>query len=233
MGYLFLYKEAKPKVYNSINYLTLIQIRYLRGRGSITIIRRSLSLDTLYIFKGINFGVFLESPTDFRYQKDIYYYKIRIIYLLPRYLNIIPPLSLFITARRVEDQRQVFIYSTLYPFIEYSILDNQVKKSKTTRIRLVLINKVVQCFQIALAIFHAYFTVYIFYIDIKLANFLLDTNKDLIFIDQEQSGALLYTLVPKANGSQDIKESRTGSLVYNRVDLVALKLIYRKYRGPY
>jgi serine/threonine protein kinase len=85
----------------------------------------------------------------------------------------------------------------------------------------------------ASAIFHIHFIVYTFHIDIKPANFLLDTNKDLILIDWEQSRVLLYTLVPEANSFWDIKESRTGSSVCNRVDLVVSKLIYRKYYSPY
>jgi hypothetical protein len=233
MDCLFACKEAKPKVYDSVDYSSLIQIRHLGGRGSTTVVRRSPSSDALYVFKGVDFGVFLESPTDFRHRKDVCYHEIRTTCSLPKHPNIIPPPSVFVTARRVEDQRQGFVCGTLYPFMEHGTLDDQVEKSKSTGTRLALMNKAVWCFQMALAISHAHFTAHTFHMDIKPANFVLDANKDLILIDWEQSGAPLYTLAPEADGSWDVEESRTGSSLYEGADLVAPKLIYRKYRGPH
>jgi len=64
-------------------------------------------------------------------------------------------------------------------------LDDQVKKSKSTGTCLPLMNKAIWCFQMALAISHTHFTAYIFHMDIKPANFVLDTNKDLILIESE------------------------------------------------
>ena len=84
----------------------------------------------------------------------------------------------------------------------------------------------------ASAIAHAHFTAYTFYIDIKPANFVLNSRKDLILIDWEQSGAVLYTLAPEADGSWDVKEARTSSLYRGGVDSAGPKLVYEKYCSP-
>jgi serine/threonine protein kinase len=63
----------------------------------------------------------------------------------------------------------------------------------------------------ASAIAHTHFTAHKFHMDIKPANFVLDSNQNLILIDWEQSGAPLYTLAPEANGSWDVKEAKVES----------------------
>jgi hypothetical protein len=83
-------KEAKPRVYDFVDYSSLVYIRHLGGRGNTTVVRRSLSSDALYVFKGVDFGVFLESPADFRHRKDICYHEIRAVCSLPKHPNIIP-----------------------------------------------------------------------------------------------------------------------------------------------
>lgn len=231
MGRLF--GEAKPKVDDSVDYSSLIQIRHLGGRGGTTVVRRSSNSDALYVFKGVNFGAFLESPADFSHRKDVCYHEIRTTCSLPKHPNINPPPSVFVTARGLEDQKQSFVCGTLYPFMKHGTLDDHVEKGKSTGTRLVLINKAVWCFQMALAISHTHFTARTFHMDIKPANFLLDDNKDLILIDWEQSGAPLYILAPEADGSWDVEESRIGSSVYDGADSGATELVYRKYHGPH
>lgn len=105
MDCLFACEEAKPTVYDLVDYSSLIQIRYLGGRGSMTLVRRSSSSDALYVFKGVNFGVFMMSPAHFRHWKDDCYHESRTICSLLRHPNIIPPPSVFVTTRGVEDQR--------------------------------------------------------------------------------------------------------------------------------
>lgn len=85
----------------------------------------------------------------------------------------------------------------------------------------------------ASAVAHVYSIAYTFYIDIKLANFVLNFRKDLVLIDQEQSRVAPYTLAPEADGSQDVKEARIGSIYYRGVDLVEQKLVYEKYYSLY
>lgn len=63
---LFAHKETRPKIINSVDYSSLIRIRHLAGRGITALVRRCLSPNELYVFKGVNFGSFLESPPDCR-----------------------------------------------------------------------------------------------------------------------------------------------------------------------
>lgn len=223
MDCLFTSKEAQPKEYDCVDYSSLVQIRHLGAGGSTTLVRKSPSSNELYVFKGINFGVFLESPVDFQHRKDICYHEIRTTCSLPQHPNIIPPPSIFVTTRRIEDEKHAFVCGTLYPFMEHGTLDDQVEESERTGIRLALINKAIWCFQMASAISHTHFTAHAFHMDIKPANFVLNTNKDLILIDWEQRGAPSYTIAPEADGSWDVEMSRNESP----------KLIYTKYHGPH
>jgi hypothetical protein len=84
----------------------------------------------------------------------------------------------FVTARGVEDQTQALVGGTLYPFMDHSTLDDQVVNSKITGTRLPLLNKIICCFQMALAISHTHFTAHTFPTDIKPANFVLDAKKE-------------------------------------------------------
>lgn len=124
MDCLVAYEEAKPTVYDLVDYSSLVPVRHLGGRGSTTLGRTSPRPNALYIFKGINFGVFLMSPVDFRHWKDDCYHEIQTICSLPRHPNIIPPPSVFVTTRGVEDQRRTFVCGTLYPFMEHGTLDD-------------------------------------------------------------------------------------------------------------
>jgi hypothetical protein len=117
MDCLFAYEEAKPTVYDLVDYSSLIHIRHLGGRGSTILVRKSSSSNALYVFKGVIFGVFLESPADFRNWKADCYHEIRTTCSLPKHPNIIPPPSMFVTTRGVEDQRQALVCGTLYPFM--------------------------------------------------------------------------------------------------------------------
>ncbi|PMD26774.1 hypothetical protein NA56DRAFT_667929 [Hyaloscypha hepaticicola] len=110
MDCLVAYEEAKPTVYDLVDYSSLVPVRHLGGRGSTTLGRTSPRSSALYIFKGVNFGVFLMSPVDFRHWKDDCYHEIQTICSLPRHPNIIPPPSVFVTTRGVEDQRQTFCF---------------------------------------------------------------------------------------------------------------------------
>ena len=69
--------------------------------------------------------------------------------------------------------------------------------------------------------------------DIKPANFVLDSNQNLILIDWEQSGAPLYTLAPEANGSWDVKEAKVESSSSDGADSAVSKLVYERYAGHY
>lgn len=230
VGSLFRGGEAKLQAYNTMDYSSLVQIRHLGGRGRTALVRSS---ETLYVFKGVDFGAFLESRADFKHQKDVCYHEIRTISSLPPHPNIIPLLDTFVTVRKIGDDQQAFVCGALYPFMEHGTLDDQIQNTKCTGARLPLMSKAAWCFQMASAIAHAHFTAHTYHMDIKPANFVLNARKDLVLIDWEQSGAALYTLAPEADGSWDVKEATTGSLYPGITDSTEPKLVYEKYSGPY
>ena len=217
------YGNLKFHVQNTVDYSHLAQIRHLGGRGRTVLVRSSPSSKALYVFKGVDFGTFLESSADFQHQKDVCYHEIQTISSLPEHPNIIPPPNTLVTVRKIGNDQQAFICGALYPFMEHGTLDDQIQNSKATGARLPLIDKAAWCFQMVSAIAHTQFTSHTFHMDIKPANFVLNSRKDLILIDWEQSGAALYTLAPEADGSWDVKEARTGP---------EPKLVYEKYCGP-
>lgn len=229
---LFQCGNLKSHVHNTVDYSHLAQIRHLGGRGRTAVVRSSPSSKALYVFKGVDFGTFLESRTDFQHQKDVCYHEIQTISSLPEHPNIIPPPSTFVTVRKIGNDQQAFICGALYPFMERGTLDDQIQNSKATGARLPLINKAAWCFQMASVIAHTHFTAHTFHMDIKPANFVLNSRQDLILIDWEQSGAALYTLAPEADGSWDVKEARTGPSHQGGPDSAEPKLVYEKYCGP-
>ena len=226
------YGNFKFNVQNTVDYSHLAQIRHLGGRGRTVVVRSSPGSEALYVFKGVDFGTFLESRADFQHQKDICYHEIQTISSLPEHPNTIPPPNTFVTVRKIGNDQQAFVCGALYPFMERGTLDDQIQNSKATGARLPLINKAAWCFQMASAIAHTHFTAHTFHMDIKPANFLLNSRKDLILIDWEQSGAALYTLAPEADGSWDVKEARSGPAHQGGPDSAEPKLVYEKYCGP-
>ena len=226
------YGHLNFQVQDTVDYSHLTQIRHLGGRGRTTLVRSSPSSKTLCVFKGVDFGTFLESRTDFQHLKDICYHEIQTISSLPEHPNIIAPPNTFVTVRKMGNDQQAFICGALYPFMERGTLDDQIQTSKATGARLPLINKATWCFQMASAIAHTHFTAHTFHMDIKTANMVLNSRNDLILIDWEQSGAALYTLAPEADGSWDIKETKTSPLSQGGADLAEPKLVYEKYCGP-
>ena len=119
--------ERESPAYNSVDYSRLAQIEHLGGRGRTAVVRSSQSSDALYVFKGVEFGAFLESPGDFHYRRDTCYYEIRTIASLPKHPNIIPPPNTLVTVREIGDDRQAFVCGTLYPFMEHGTLDDQIQ----------------------------------------------------------------------------------------------------------
>ncbi|KAL8724400.1 MAG: hypothetical protein Q9166_007971 [cf. Caloplaca sp. 2 TL-2023] len=231
VGNLLRCGEVKLQPYSTVDYSTLIPIRQLGGRGRTAVVRSS---DTLYVFKGVEFGSFLEvSPTEFELLRDVCYHEIRTISSLPPHPNIIPPPNTFVTVRKIDDDRQAFVCGTLYPFMSHGTLDDQIENAKATGGRLPSIHKATWCFQMASAIAHAHFTAHTFHMDIKPANLVLDADRNLMVVDWEQSGAALYTLAPEADGSWDVKEVTYASSSPGTAELAAPRLVYERYHGPY
>lgn len=220
---------ANPELqaFSYVEYSSLVHISHSGGPGRTAVVRSSASSETLKVFKGIEFGLYLESPVDFKHQKDVCYHEIRTVASLPSHPNIIPPPTTFVTVRNIKDAQQVLICGTLYPFMKCGTLDDQVQQADFWKARLSLNCKARWCFQMASAIAHTHFVAHTFHMNIKPANFIVNDKKDLILIDWEQSGAPPYTLAPEADGTWDVKHTREEE------DSAEPKLVYEKYRGPY
>ncbi|KAI9744353.1 MAG: hypothetical protein M4579_007695, partial [Chaenotheca gracillima] len=126
MDRLFKGEEPKPQVNYFVDYSSLIQVNHLGGRGNVTVVRISPSSDSLYVFKGVDFGTFLESPADFRHRKDMCYHEIRMTSSLPIHPNIVRPASIFVTVKKVQGKGRISICGTLSPFMSHGTLDDQI-----------------------------------------------------------------------------------------------------------
>ena len=224
--------QADPAIYNTVDYANLVQISHLGGQGRTALVHTSIDSDALYVFKGLDFGAFLESRSDFKHLKNSCYHEITTISSLPRHPNIICPPSTFVTVRTIADDEKIYVCGTLYPFMANGTLDDQVGNAQATGTRLPLISKAMWCFQMASAIAHTHYAAHTFHMDIKPANCLLNDNIDLTVIDWEQSGAALYTLAPEVDGSWDVREMKTDVSSQVVPDSTEPKLVYDKYEGP-
>ena len=79
---LFQSGEAKLQAYYTVDYSSLVQIGHLGGRGRTAVVRCSSGSGSLHVFKGVDFGTFLESRADFEHRKDVCYHEIRTIFSL-------------------------------------------------------------------------------------------------------------------------------------------------------
>lgn len=226
---IFRCEKVKFQVHNIIDYSRLAQIRHLEKRGRTAVIRSSSSSKTLYVFKEIDFDAFSESRAHFQHQRDVCYHEIQTILSLSKHSNIISLSNIFITVRKIDDDQQVFICDALYSFMKHDTIDDQIQNIKTVEARLSLINKAAWCFQMTSTIAHAHFTTHIFHMNIKSVNFVLNSRKDLILIDWEQSEAALYILALEVDGFWDVKETRIDSSYRESADSAESKLMYEKY----
>ncbi|KAL9594509.1 MAG: hypothetical protein Q9219_006991 [cf. Caloplaca sp. 3 TL-2023] len=217
--------------YQAVNYTSLIPIRHLSGRGGTMLVRASKS-DTLHVFKGIEFGAYLESVTNFKCRADICYHEIRTTRSLPPHPNIMIPSNIFVTVDKMNDAEKSAVCGILYPFMENGSLNDRIKNAQSTSIRISPMNKAKWCFQMASAIAHTHFEACSYHMDIKADNFLLNQYQDLILIDWEQAGAPRYILAPEADGSWDVKEVTARPSSPETKDLRRSELVYEKYQGP-
>ena len=108
--------------YDTIDYSNLAQISHLGGRGRTTVVRSSSTPDSTYVFKGVDFGSFLESRANFEQRKGVCYHEIRTICSLPRHPNIIPSPNVLVTTRKIKDDQRAYLCGALYPFMQHGTL---------------------------------------------------------------------------------------------------------------
>jgi len=140
-------EAAKLQSYDTIDYSNLVQISHLGGRGRTTVVRSSSSPDSTYVFKGVDFGSFLESRADFEQRKRVCYHEIRTICSLPKHQNIMPSPNILVTTRKIDDDQRAYICGALYPFMGDGTFDDQVQSTNPTTARLLLIDKARWCLQ--------------------------------------------------------------------------------------
>ncbi|KAL8952164.1 MAG: hypothetical protein Q9222_001902 [Ikaeria aurantiellina] len=229
LSHLFQDETSGLQPYDTVDYSSLVQLWHPdSGRGRTVVVR---SCSTLYVFKGVDFGAFLESQAEFKHLVDDCYHEIRTISSLPPHPNIVPPPKILVTVKMVNDEGPAFVCGALYPFMENGTLEDQIKKSQATGVQKPLSSRAKWCFQMVYAIAHTHMKAHTYHMDIKPANFLLDAHEDLILIDWEQSGAPLCTLAPEADGSWDV-HSVPASPNGNVAATHGPELSYIKYDGP-
>jgi len=192
---MFRGEAAKLQFYDTIDYSNLVHINHLGGRGRTAVVYSSSNPHSIYVFKGVDFGSFLESRADFEQRRGVCYHEIQTICSLPKHQNIMPSPNILVVTRKIDDDQRVYVCGALYPFMEGGTLDDQVQNTNATAGRLLLIDKARWCLQMASAIAHTHFVAHTFHMDIKPANFVVNANRDLVLIDWEQSGAWKYSLV--------------------------------------
>jgi Protein kinase domain len=217
--------------YEYIHYSTLILVQILGGRGNSQLVRNSARPGKLYVFKGLDFSYFLGDAVDFPQERDAFYHSLQITSSIPRHPNIFPPPEVLVVGTKVQDP-QMFVCGTLYPFMKNGSLDRVVEKAKATNTRLPLSHKAKWCHQMALALSHTHFEANTYHMDVKLSNFLLDENEDLILIDWEQSGASRSTIAPEANGDWDVETTEEPRRDDEASNPTTPTLVYTKYAGP-
>jgi serine/threonine protein kinase len=217
--------------YGYINYSTLALMQILGGRANSQLVRSPEGPGKLYVFKGLDFSFFLGNAVDFPHERDAFYHSLQITSSIPRHPNIITPPELLVVATKLQDP-QMFICGTLYPFMKNGSLNGVIEKAEATKMRLPPSEKAKWCHQMALALSHTHFKANTYHMDVKLSNFLLDYNRDLILIDWEQTGASRSTLAPEANGCWDVETNIKPRTDNEASSASASTLIYTKYAGP-
>ena len=215
-----------------VEYNSLERIDYLPGRGTTTLVRMSSTPGSLFVFKGIDFATYLDSPSIFPSRRDVCYHEMRTVRSLPRHANIILPPEILVTVGNTNGDQQDLICGTLYLFLAGGSLNDKILVAKTSGTRLAIADKVQWCFEMCSAVHHTHRVARTYHMDIKPGNFLLSDQNSLMLGDWEQSGAPRYTLAPEANGLWDVEFETSSSTNKGLSDSPERKLIYRKYQGP-
>jgi hypothetical protein len=150
---------------------------------------------------------------------------------MPSHPNIIKPADILVTSSCLVNHQETFVSGTSYPVMKNGSLDQKIDESERADIRLSLQDKARWCRQRASAIHHAHLVAHTYDMDVKLGNFLLDDQYDLILIDWEQSGAPPSTLASEANGEWDVKEIVESAVAEDAEGSgpPQIKLVYTKY----
>ena len=196
--------STKPQTYNIVCYSDLIFKNVLGGRGNASVVQLPGSARK-FVFKGVDFARFLESPANFKHWTDCLYTEVRTMQSLGEHPNIKSSAAHYVAVRHEWIEEQGLICGTLDPYLTFGDLDGQIMYANSSGMRISLHEKAMWCCQMTSAIAHTHFISKSFHMDIKPSNFLLDDDRNLVLIDWEQNGAPSYALAPEADGSWDVE----------------------------
>ena len=231
--------KVKPRKFMVIDYSSLITVRHLGGGGRVALVHLGPKWsNAFYVFKGVDFGDFLETRASFEHLRDMFYHEIRTICSIPEHPNVISSPDIFTTVSIPDDPKQTRICGALYPFITNGTLRNRIKDANDMGVRLEPKDKAKWCFQMTSAICHTFHVARNYHMDIKPGNFLLDSGNNVVLCSWEQSGGSRWTLAPEADGSWDVVTD--GKEVFNDPNYQHLpihlptgpKITFKKYNGP-
>lgn len=190
------------------------------GRGNNKMVGLRSRPKAEWVFKGLDLVKYLMTGSAFPYRRDACYNEIRTIFSLPSHPNIISNFVVYVTAADMSPEPG--ICGALYPYIGQTLKD-EINTATNINVRLGLAEKAKWCFQMASAIVHTHHKANQYHMDIRPSKFLVDSERNIVLIDWEQSGASRCTIAPEADGSYDA-ETRGAKL--------QAKTIYRVYGGP-
>ncbi|RSM03612.1 hypothetical protein CDV31_010409 [Fusarium ambrosium] len=174
-----------------------------------------------FFFKGIDFATYLQHHNDdnefIRSVVETWRQSSKLIANMPPHPHIQQPPEILVSIGDSKGDKVLMGHlSTLF---DRGDLASIIK----ARGRIPLQETVKWCHQMSLVVAHTHRELNTFHMDIKPESFLVDSGKNLVLIDWEQSDMSPFTLAPEADGTWDVNEEPTAK---------GTRLAYTKYTGP-
>ena len=210
---------------DTVDFTSLTRQEQLGGRGCTTLVHTVSDPKSQFVFKGVDFRVFLNLYESGHVQEEVnmYYRSIELISNMPPHPNIMAPAQSLVTICKPGDDKPV-VCGTLHGFLPNGNLASHIERSNHSGKPIPLSRKALWCYQMAAAIAHTHFVAHTYHMDVKPGNFLLDVNLHLVLIDWEQSDAPITTAAPEVDGTWDVEEIPAEGQTTT--------LRYTKYTGP-
>ncbi|RSL62933.1 hypothetical protein CEP54_005496 [Fusarium duplospermum] len=178
-----------------------------------------------FFFKGVDFATYLQHHDDenelIRAVVETWRRSSKLIANMPPHPNIQPPAEILVS---IDDSKgEKVLMGHLSTFLDLRDLASLIEKQNLAGKQISLREKVKWCHQMSLVVAHTHRSLHTFHMDIQPGNFLVDSERNLVLIDWEQSGTSTTTLAPEADGTWDVNEEPTTK---------DTRLVYTKYTGP-
>lgn len=213
----------QPRAGQCVGLGSLRREAWLGGRGStlrVTLSAADDSNPTSYVYKGMDFGVYLyahdDTDDDPRLLSRLWVNEVKTLQRLPPHPHIPQPPKMFVTTPAPSSSSDG---PALCGYLTQYLPDGDLQsRLDTAGNQIPLSTKAKWCYQLISAVAHAH-RYGEYHMDIKPSNILLKPNDDIVLIDWEQEDAPAMTLAPEADGSFDV----------HQLDGI---LTYTKYTGP-